>query len=319
MNTLQQYGFTERISRLFVTQFPDSRLSPARVVRVDRGRLVVAGARGLVHVDAYPGAVTGDWIALGSAGALAPGDFAPPAVVGLMPRFSALRRKKAHDPLAEAQLLAVNMDIVGVIVPIDRPISSNRLDRTLVAAWDSGAVPLVILTKADLSSRFDDVVAQTVERAGSAEVITTSAESGDGLDELLIRLHPGQTMVLIGPSGAGKSSLANSLAGKPVQNTGEVRAADGRGKHTTTARELIPLPGGGVLMDTPGLRGFALWDAEGGLEVVFSDIAELFATCRFADCRHGPEPGCAVQAAIDTGILERRRWLSYQKMERELV
>ncbi|NOJ58408.1 ribosome small subunit-dependent GTPase A [Arthrobacter sp. 260] len=312
MDELQHYGLTDRISSLFGAAFPDRQCKPGRVVRVDRSRMLVATAHGIEKHDARPDVATGDWVALTGA------DSTHSAIVGVMPRYSVLQRKKAHDPLAEVQVLAANVDLVGVVVPLDRPISSNRLERTLVAAWDSGAVPLVILTKADLSNRFDEVVAQTVERAGAAEVLTTSADTGDGLDEVLARFRPGATVVLLGPSGAGKSSLVNALVGTAVQDTGAVRAGDGRGKHTTTSRELIPLPGGAVLMDTPGVRGFALWDAAGGLDEVFGDIEELFAHCRFTDCRHGPEPGCAVQAALASGALEERRWLSYQKMAEEL-
>lgn len=313
MDELQRYGLTDRMSALFAAAFPDRQVVPGRVVRVDRGRILIATAQGIEPHDARPDIATGDWVALMGAD---PSGF---VIVGVMPRYSILQRKKAHDPLAEEQVLAANVDLVGVVVPLDRPMSSNRLERTLVAAWDSGAVPLVILTKADLSNRFDEVVAQTVELAGAAEVLTTSADTGDGLDEVLARLRPGATAVLLGPSGAGKSSLVNALVGRAVQNTGAVRAGDGKGKHTTTSRELIPLPGGAVLMDTPGVRGFALWDAADGLDEVFGDLEELFSHCRFTDCRHGPEPGCAVQAALASGVLEERRWLSYQKMAEELA
>lgn len=323
MNTLSEYGFTDRIRDLFSFTFPSAvptpghpALEPARAIRADRGRVLLITANGPLHVDTDGTVVTGDWVALAR---ISDDDAAPPAVVGLLPRYSTLQRKKAHDPLSEAQVLAANVDLVGVVVPIDRPLSANRLERTLVAAWDSGAVPLVILTKADLSSRFDEVVGQTVERARGVEVFTTSAEAGDGLDALHSRIGVGSTLALIGPSGAGKSTLINALVGCHVQDTGEVRAGDGKGRHTTTVRELIPLGAGSVLMDTPGVRGFALWDAEDGLEAVFGDIEELFGHCRFTDCAHGSEPGCAVQNALGTGELEERRWLSYQKMQRELA
>lgn len=320
MDTLTQYGFTDRIRDLFISAFPPSTTpshpEPARAVRTDRGRVLLATANGHLQVDGDGTVVTGDWVAV------APKDddgAAPPAVVGVLPRYSTLQRKRAHDPLSEAQILGANIDLVGVVVPMDRPLSANRLERTLVAAWDSGAVPVVILTKADLSSRFDDVVAQTVERSRGVEVFTTSAEAGDGLDALHSRIGAGTTLALIGPSGAGKSTLTNALVGSPVQDTGQVRAGDGKGRHTTTARELIPLGSGSVIMDTPGLRGFALWDAEGGLEAVFGDIEELFLSCRFNDCAHDAEPGCAVRDALDHGFLEERRWLSYRKMQRELA
>ncbi|MCB5273267.1 putative ribosome biogenesis GTPase RsgA [Arthrobacter sp. SO5] len=211
------------------------------------------------------------------------------------------------------------MDIVGVVVPVDRPLTHNRLERTLVAAWDSGAVPLVIITKADLADAADDVVGQVMLQAAGVAVVTTSAEQGDGLDELLGHLPTGGTLVLLGPSGAGKSTLINALVGYEAQDTGPVRAGDGKGKHTTTSRELVPLPGGAVLMDTPGVRGFGLFDADDGMEEIFGDLAELAGQCRFSDCAHGREPGCAVQAALADGSLDDRRWASYLKLQRELA
>lgn len=282
------------------------------MVRADRGRVLAAALQGTLHLDSPDPLVTGDWVGL-------TGDGDHRVITGHLPRSSLLQRKRAYDPLSEPQVLAANIDLLGVVVPLDRPLSTNRLERTLVAAWDSGAVPLVILTKADLSSRFDGVVAETVERARGVEVLTTSAEAGDGLEHLRERIGAGRTLALVGPSGAGKSSLINALVDDPRQDTGEVRAADGRGRHTTTARELVPLGDGAVLMDTPGLRGFALWDAEDGLSRVFGDVEELFAGCRFGDCAHEGEPGCAVQSAIASGDLEERRWLSYRKMDRELA
>ncbi|RJT79089.1 ribosome small subunit-dependent GTPase A [Arthrobacter cheniae] len=310
MNTLDQYGFTDRIGGLFSFHFPAPTVAePARIVRADRGRVLAASRRGIVHIDGGTSLVTGDWVAIKPAG----------SVLGCLPRSSLLQRKRAYDPLSEAQVLGANIDLLGVVVPLDRPLSANRLERTLVAAWDSGAVPLVILTKADLSTRFDDVVAETVQRARGVEVYTTSAEDLDGLENLRGRIGAAQTLALLGPSGAGKSSLINALVGDRRQHTGTVRAGDGKGKHTTTARELVPLGDGSVVMDTPGLRGFALWDAETGLSEVFGDIEDLFDECRFRDCAHDPEPGCAVQAAVELGRLEERRWLSYRKMERELA
>jgi ribosome biogenesis GTPase len=188
-----------------------------------------------------------------------------------------------------------------------------------VAAWDSGATPLVIITKADLADIADDVVGKVILQAAGVEVVTTSAEHGDGLDELLSHMPAGGTLVLLGPSGAGKSTLINALAGHRVQEVGPVRAGDGKGRHTTTSRELVPLPGGAVLMDTPGVRGFGLFDADDGMGEMFGDLEELFAQCRFADCAHDREPGCAVQGALADGTLEMRRWESYLKLQRELA
>ncbi|MHA7146793.1 ribosome small subunit-dependent GTPase A [Arthrobacter sp. TmT3-37] len=312
MDTLVQYGFTDRVDGLFSSFAPTAGTLPARVIRADRGRVLLARPQGLLHLDGDGGFVTGDWVGVRD-------DGGSPAVVCALPRWSTLQRKRAFDPSSQAQVLGANIDLVGVVVPLDRPLSTNRLERTLVAAWDSGAVPIVILTKADLSTRFDDVVAETIARVRGVEVLTTSAEAADGLEELRGRIGTGQTLSLLGPSGAGKSSLINALTGEDRQDTGAVRAGDGRGRHTTTARELVPLGDGAVVMDTPGLRGFALWDAEDGLSEVFGDIEALFPDCRFRDCVHDREPGCAVHAAIGSGLLEERRWLSYRKMERELA
>lgn len=314
MNSLlAPYGYTDRIAQLYQTTFDPPH--PARVVRRDKNHILLASGDGWLHVP-YPQTdtqcATGDWVQLGSNAA------GEPVITGVLDRYSLLARKTADERLSGIQVLAANIDIVGVVVPLDRPISHNRLERTLVAAWDSGGTPLVILTKADLSNGNDDVVSQVIEQAPGLDVLATSAEAGDGLEELMLHIDPGQTMVLLGPSGAGKSALINALAGEQVRDTGAVRAADGRGKHTTTSRELIPLSNGAVLMDTPGVRGFALWDSDAGMESVFGDIEALFAECRFRDCRHGPEPDCAVQAALAEGRLDERRWKSYLKLQREL-
>jgi ribosome biogenesis GTPase len=287
------YGFTEAAAQHFAAHPAAGGEAAARVVRVDRNRIVAATADGLVHLPYPAGTVpaTGDWIWLGRNRA------AEPAVVGVLPRMSELSRKRAFDPSTEAQVLAANIDMVGVVVPVDRPLSHNRLERTLVAVWDSGATPLVIITKADLADIADDVVGKVILQAAGV----------------------GTTLALLGPSGAGKSTLINALVGHHAQSTGDVRATDGRGRHTTTSRELVPLPIGAVLMDTPGVRGFGLFDAEDGMEEMFGGLQGLFEQCRFADCAHDREPGCAVRAALDDGALEERRWASYLKLQRELA
>ncbi|MET1021025.1 MAG: ribosome small subunit-dependent GTPase A [Arthrobacter sp.] len=310
------YGFTAAVAERFAAHPVPGATGAGRVIRVDRSLVLVAAHDATPHLP-YPSAgevpATGDWVWLGSTAA------GEPAILGILPRRSVLSRKRAFESSSEPQVLGANMDVVGVVVPMDRPLTHNRLERTLVAAWDSGATPLVIITKADLADVADDVVGKVVLQAAGVAVVTTSAEQGDGLDELLGHLPPGCTLVLLGPSGAGKSSLINALAGAEVQETGEVRAGDGKGKHTTTSRELVPLPGGAVLMDTPGVRGFGLFDADGGMEEMFGDLEELFGRCRFSDCAHGREPGCAVQAALADGTLAGRRWESYLKLQRELA
>jgi ribosome biogenesis GTPase len=328
-----RYGFTDAAALHFAANPVDGGDVPARVVRVDRNRVAAATADGLMHLPypqsgrhpqagTHPAAGTGalpavpaagDWVWLGHNRA------GEPAIVGVLPRTSELSRKRAFEASSEAQVLAANIDVVGVVVPVDRPLTHNRLERTLVAAWDSGATPLVIITKADLADIADDVVGKVILQAAGVDVVTTSAEEGDGLDELLAHVLPGRTLVLLGPSGAGKSTLINALAGHEVQSTGDVRAADGRGRHTTTSRELVPLPNGAVLMDTPGVRGFGLFDADEGMGEMFGDLEELFGKCRFSDCAHDKEPGCAVRAALEDDTLDTRRWASYLKLQRELA
>jgi ribosome biogenesis GTPase len=311
-----RYGYTAGIAQRFATHPVPGGNRPGRVIRVDRNLVLVADGAGTAHLP-YPsgGALpaTGDWVWIGGNQA------GEPAIAGILPRRSVLSRKRAFEASSEAQVLGANMDVVGIVVPVDRPLTHNRLERTLVAAWDSGAVPLVIITKADLANVADDVVGTVVRQAAGVDVVTTSAEHRDGLDALLAYLPPGGTLVLLGPSGAGKSTLINALVGFDAQETGTVRAGDGKGRHTTTSRELVPLPGGSVLMDTPGVRGFGLFDAEDGMEEMFGDLEELFEQCRFSDCAHDREPGCAVRAALADGVLDGRRWASYEKLQRELA
>ncbi|WP_185149778.1 ribosome small subunit-dependent GTPase A [Arthrobacter crusticola] len=315
------YGYNAVIARYFDENPPpvpstDHRCEPGRVVRVDRSLVLVAVGMELLHLP-YPldanVPVTGDWVWIG------PNRAGDRQILEVLPRRSELSRKRAFEDSSAAQVLAANIDVIGVVLPVDRPLTHNRLERTLVAAWDSGAVPLVIVTKADLEDVADDVVRQVILQAAGVDVVTTSAENGDGIEDLLAHLPPRSTLVLLGPSGAGKSTLINALVGHNVQHTGEVRSGDFRGKHTTTSRELVPLADGTVLMDTPGVRGFGLFDADDGMEQMFGDVEELAGLCRFSDCAHQQEPGCAVQAALADGTLEARRWNNYLKLQREMA
>jgi ribosome biogenesis GTPase / thiamine phosphate phosphatase len=310
------YGYTPAVARYFQSHPLPGATGPGRVVRVDRNLLLVAAGGELLHLP-YPltgePAVTGDWVWIG------PNRAGDRQILGVLPRRSELSRKRAFEDSSAAQVLAANMDMVGVVVPVDRPLTHNRLERTLVAAWDSGATPLVIITKADLAEVADDVVGKVILQAAGVDVVTTSANTGDGIDELLAHIPAGGTIVLLGPSGAGKSTLINAMVGRHVQHTGEVRSGDFKGKHTTTSRELVPLPNGAVLMDTPGVRGFGLFDAGDGIGEMFGDVEALAGRCRFSDCAHQGEPGCAVQEAIADGVLAERRWHNYQKLQRELA
>jgi ribosome biogenesis GTPase len=295
---------------------PYANCIPARVSAQHRGEYDVLAERGELraHVagrlrhEASSGAdlpAVGDWVALQDE-----------TIHAVLPRRSAFLRKVAWSQ-TEAQVLAANIDTVFVLTGLDEDFSPRRIERYLTLAWESGATPALVLTKADLCL---DPLALLLEAEQVALGVSTHVVSnltGEGLDELAPYLGPAKTVALLGSSGVGKSSLANRLLGGDVQVTKEL-AVDGTGRHTTTARELFRLPSGALLVDTPGLREVQLWDAEEGIQEAFADIDELAADCRFNDCAHMREPGCAVQAAIDEGRLPRERLQSYRALQREL-
>jgi ribosome biogenesis GTPase len=201
---------------------------------------------------------------------------------------------------------------------MNEDLSLRRLERYLILAWESGARPVIVLTKADLHPAPEVAVAEVETISGGVPVHAISSVTGQGLDEVTGLLGPGLTAVLLGSSGVGKSTLVNTLAGEDLLETQEIRG-DGTGRHTTTRRELIQLPSGGLVIDTPGIREVQLWVADEGIDEAFEDITELFAHCRFSDCAHDSEPGCAVQAALADGTLAEDRWESYLKLQGELA
>ena len=297
-------------------------LLPGRIVRVDRGYAVVATPAPF-HADTSR---LGDDVATGDWAVADPVTEAGPVIIAVFPRWSAIRRRDPSAPGSRPreQVLAANLDTVFVLHALDRPTQLERMERSLVIAWDSGAEPVVVLTKADLVDGAADVPGVDEVRrsiaavAPGAAVHAVSNITGTGLDALAPYLIPGRTVALIGESGAGKSTLINRLAGEELLATGATRVGDAKGRHTTTARELVTLPGGAILIDTPGLRALGLWDSSLGLDLAFPDIFEIAATCKFRDCRHDTEPGCAIRAALEAGDLDPRRWESYRKMLAEI-
>ncbi len=300
-------GWDDRVATPYrAAAGPSSR--PGRVGRVDRDRCSVRTASGQVRATAGLLPTTGDWVVLG------PGP--TPAVEAILPRWSALER--------EGQLLAANVDVVFVVAALDRELNLNRVERELVLAWDSGARPVVVLAKADASPESALLAKTAAARAVGVDVVLTSAATGEGVDALLAHLRPNRTAVLLGPSGAGKSTLVNRLlgtapGGPASQATGPVRSGDHKGRHTTSSRHLLVVPGGGVLIDTPGLRSVGLTGADGGVALAFPDVEEAGEGCRFRDCRHAGEPGCAVAAAVAEGRLDPDRVSSYTKLQAELA
>jgi ribosome biogenesis GTPase len=233
----------------------------------------------------------------------------------VLPRRASLIRQ-ASGSRAEPQALAANIDVVLVLVPLDRDLSPRQIERFLALAWDSGAQPVLVLTKRDLVDSETAAVALAASEAISSDltVVTASVVSGAGVDRIAAMVSRGTTVALLGTSGAGKSSLVNALMGSDAVKTGEVRQADAKGRHTTTWRELVVVPTGGTLIDTPGLRELGMWVDEEGIDAVFTDITDLERRCRFNDCAHGNEPGCAVLAAIATGALPAERLASYRRL-----
>ncbi|MFD5478671.1 ribosome small subunit-dependent GTPase A [Streptomyces hawaiiensis] len=315
---LAPYGWAEAWAEAFAPYEAEG-LLPGRVVRVDRGQCDVVTADGPLRADTAfvtphdPLRVvcTGDWVAVEPGGN-------PRYVRTYLPRRTAFVRSTSSQR-SEGQILAANVDHAVIAVSLAAELDLGRIERFLALAWESGAQPVVVLTKADLvpdAVTLSYLVQDVETSAPGVAVVPVSSVDGDGLD-VLAAIVGGGTSVLLGQSGAGKSTLANALLGEDVMTVQATRDVDGKGRHTTTTRNLLALPGGGVLIDTPGLRGVGLWDAGTGVGQVFSEIEELAERCRFHDCAHEAEPGCAVLAAVDTGELPERRLRSYRKLLRE--
>ncbi len=318
--SMQSLGWNEHWATTFAPRAAAG-IRPARVAREDRGRYRVlseAGERGAelagrmrhearTRLD-LP--AVGDWVAVRDGGD-------SDVVVALLPRRTAFVRKVAGDT-TEQQIVAANVDTVFVVMGLDENFNLRRLERYLTASWESGATPVVVLNKRDLVEDPEAAIAETEAVAAGAAVVAVSALGEGTLEALAAWLRPGRTVALLGSSGVGKSTLVNALLGAERLETGAVRAADARGRHTTTRRELVPIEGGAVLIDTPGMRELQLWGDESGTASTFPEIMALAAACRFTDCRHDHEPGCAVRAALADGSLDEARFESWQKLQKEL-
>ena len=259
--------------------------------------------------------VVGDWVALELREA------STVSVEAVLPRRTKISRRAAHEPGAGAareQVVAANVDVVFVSASLADDVDLRLVERYLTVAWESGARPVILLTKADLEPDPERVRAEVAEVAVDVPVEAVSTRAGVGLDRVLSFLEHGMTGALVGPSGVGKSTIVNALAREELLATGSL-SEDGTGRHTTTRRQLVVLPGGGLLVDNPGIRELHPWLADEGLEAAFADVVELFGQCRFADCSHETEPGCAVLAAVAGGSLAQERWESYRRLERELA
>jgi len=295
---------------------------PARVVAQQRRFWRVAGdfgecwaeASGKLRLAADEGA---DWPAVGDWVVVEPrGRKSTALMQEVLPRRSKFVRKSPGKKMEE-QVIAANVETALLVSSLDGECNPRRLERYLAQCWESGARPVIVLNKADACEEARGKAAEMERSAIGTALCVVSAKTGEGFGELEEFLTPGHTLVLLGSSGVGKSTIANRLLGQNVQEVQPVRESDSKGRHTTTARQLFALPGGALLMDTPGLREMQLWDADGGVAQIFSDVVELAAKCRFGNCQHGTEPGCAVQAALEAGTLDRARLENQKKLLRE--
>lgn len=318
-SNLESLGFTP----FFAQQFGDIKdpgLVPARVAAAQRGRFALLGCRspfgaltgrlrrGGTDPSMLP--TVGDWVIVRD------GDGGTALITALLTRRTGFVRR-APGSLTEVQVIAANIDTVFVVTSANRDFNPRRIERYLTAVWNSGAVPVVVVNKIDVCPDLPALLSSLAAVAPNVPVIAASALVGDGLEQLRSHLLPGSTVALVGSSGVGKSSLVNRLLGAARQITHESRSEDDKGRHTTTHRELFVTHLGGLLIDTPGLRELGLWDEGEGRDRVFPDVEAVAARCRFHDCRHEEEPGCAVRLAIGSGELAEERLASYLKLEQE--
>lgn len=319
--SIESYGWSSTFEESF-RQYREAGYQPARVAREDRERYQIIVDSGEMRAEVtgkfrhqarsrrdFP--AVGDWVAV---------EIPPQSDIALiqavLPRKSIFSRG-ATGPTTEEQVVAANVDTAFLVMDLGRDFNPRRIERYLTLTWESGASPVILLTKTDVAQDIESAMAEVEAVALGAPVHAISALTDDGMEQLSPYLEPGKTVALFGSSGAGKSTLINALLGEEKLLTRELKE-DGRGRHTTTWRELIQLPSGALVIDTPGMKQVELWADDASLDESFDDVARLAAQCRFSDCRHTTEPGCAVQAALADGRLPAGRWESYEKLQKEL-
>ena len=294
---------------------------PARVTARHKERYEIVCQYGITHarlktkeyfVDTQDFPTTGDFVMINY---IENGDS---QIIATLPRKSLFSRREP-GPVPRDQAVAANFDYVFIMQSLNLDFNPKRLERYLTLSWQSGAVPVILLTKADLVEDYWDYLTQVERVAAGVNTHVVSAHTGFGLNRLGAYLQPGKTVVFLGSSGVGKSSLVNALAGEEIMAVSAIREDDSKGRHTTTHRQLIRLQSGVLIIDTPGMRELGMWDVSEGLSDAFSDVESYLGRCRFSDCSHNREPGCAIKAAIAAGELDVQRWESYRKLKEEAV
>lgn len=324
MIDITKYGFTEK----YKTEELGEGFIPARVTEVHREMYKVVSAYGESNAKLkgtfYNNTEAAeDFPAVGDFVVLKYNEMGDSQIVKVYPRQSKFSRPDysghgaAYVKTILEQVVAANFDYVFILASLNYDFNINRILRYITVAWESGGVPVVLLTKADLIEDYEKQLKQIKDQAIGVEVIAVSAVTGVGIEQIASYMKPGKTLVFLGSSGVGKSTMVNALAGEEIMNVNTVRENDSKGRHTTTHRQLVLLRNGVMIIDTPGMRELGMWDIGEGLGEAFTDVEELFLNCRFSDCTHQSEPGCAVLAAIQVGTLERSRWKNYLQLKGE--
>ncbi|MBU5331641.1 ribosome small subunit-dependent GTPase A [Anaerocolumna aminovalerica] len=323
---LKEYGFYDYFEKQINSEEKEEGIIPARVVSVQKESYKIVSEYGennakLKGSNFYQDSKYQIYPAVGDFVLIKPNNMGDDIIYRVLNRQSYFSRLNPtlRNNIANAseQIVAANFDYVFIMVSLNHDFNIRRLERYLAAAWQSGGTPVVLLTKADLCNNYEDMVYQVKEIAPAVEVLAISALTGVGMEDLNRFLKPCKTLVFLGSSGIGKSSLVNALAKEQLMKVNIIREEDSKGHHTTTYRQLFKLENGVLIIDTPGMRELGMWDVEVGLGETFSDIEELTNQCRFHDCSHKAEPGCAVKEALENGTLTTERWKSYEKLLKE--
>ncbi|MBL4934166.1 ribosome small subunit-dependent GTPase A [Clostridium sp. YIM B02515] len=321
-NIIEQYGYTD----FYKAQegnfnLEEKNLIPGRVIEVQRETYKIVTDKGESYAKLkgsifYNDAFQSTYPAVGDFVLAFHNPYGEDVIYHVLERKSKFSRLDSFNQIE--QLVAANFDYVFIMTSLNHDFNIKRIERYLTAAWESGGTPVIILTKADLCEDYEGYVEQIEQIAFGVSIIPISSVTGEGMDKLQEFIKPSKTIVFLGSSGVGKSSLVNAIAGEEIMKVNNIREDDSRGRHTTTHRELIMMENGTMIIDTPGMRELGMWNASEGLDTVFSDIEKLSGNCRFRDCSHGSEPGCAVKSALQSGELTKARWESYIKLKKEI-